>query len=256
MTKRITIATWNVNGLRARGAQFLEWLAVEGPDVVCLQEIKATPAQLPAEILDLPGYHSYWHGGAGGYSGVGLLIREGTFGTEPEYGHPPFDMESRIVTASVGDLLLASVYIPNGGKDYDAKLRFMAEMEGFVAGVHAAGRRLLLCGDMNVARTDHDIHPSQNKPGIIGTRPDERELFERMIGRDLVDVARRLDPDNNRLFTWWPYWKGARERNLGWRIDYIFASASLGEGAVSCHVRKDTGTSDHAPVVAALDMSI
>lgn len=244
------VATWNVNGIRAREAQFLEWLDGNLPDVVCLQEIKAAPSQLPESLVELPGYWSYWHGATGGYSGVSLHLRRESFPDEPAFSHPHFDTETRIVQAVVGDTVYASVYIPNGGKDFDAKLAFMKEMEGYVAGVHDAGSYLVLSGDMNVARTDADIHPTHNKPGIIGTRPDERELMERMIGAGLVDVARMLDPDNNRLFTWWPFWKTARQRNLGWRIDYILASEPIARRATECVVFREVGTSDHAPVLA------
>ena len=250
----MTVATWNVNGIRAREAQFIAWMEEQLPDVICLQEIKAAPSQLPEALAEPDGYWSYWHGAAGGYSGVSLHLRKETFPEEPVFSHPPFDTETRIVQARAGDLVLASVYIPNGGKDYDAKLAFMKEMEGYVAGVHVSGARLVLSGDMNVALTDADIHPTHNKPGIIGTRPDERALMERMIGAGLVDVARMLDPDNDRLFTWWPFWKTARQRNLGWRIDYILASKALARKAADCVVFKDVGTSDHAPVMATFDV--
>jgi exodeoxyribonuclease-3 len=246
----MTVATWNVNGIRAREAQFIAWMEEQTPDVICLQEIKAAPSQLPEALVEPAGYWNYWHGAAGGYSGVSLHLRKAVFPDEPVFSHPPFDTETRIVQARAGDMVFASVYIPNGGKDYDAKLAFMKEMEGYVAGVHESGASLVLSGDMNVARTDADIHPTHNKPGIIGTRPDERALMDGMIGDDLVDVARMLDPDNDRLFTWWPYWKMARQRNLGWRIDYILASAALARTATSCVVFKDVGTSDHAPVMA------
>jgi exodeoxyribonuclease-3 len=248
--KSFTVATWNVNGIRAREAQFLEWVAADAPDVICLQEIKATPSQLPAAVANLQGYSSYWHGGAGGYSGVSLHIRDGVFDSEPVYSHPAFDMETRIVEARVGDLLLASVYIPNGGKDYPAKLAFMKQMQAYVKAIKKRGEELIICGDMNVALTDADIHPTHNKPGIIGTRPEERELLAGIIDQGLVDVARMLEPDNDRLFTWWPFWRTARQRNLGWRIDYIFASSRLARTATSSVVRRDTGTSDHAPVIA------
>lgn len=244
------IATWNVNGIRAREAQFVEWIHSAMPDVICLQEIKAAREQIPAAILDLPGYWNYWHGAAGGYSGVSIHLNRETFPEEPAFSHPQLDIETRIVQARAGDTTFASVYIPNGGKDYDTKLTFLAAMAEYVAEVQAASGKLILCGDMNVTRTDADIHPTHNKPDIIGTRPDERELFERMIGNGLVDVARMLDPDNNRLFTWWPFWKAARERNLGWRIDYIFASESIARSAAACTVFREIGTSDHAPVMA------
>lgn len=244
------IATWNVNGIRAREAQFTEWLAAEQPDVLCLQEIKASPDQVPPGLRDLPDYWACWHGGAGGYSGVGLFLRRSMFPEEPQFGNPAFDFETRIVEAIAGGTVYTSVYIPNGGKDFDAKIAFLTAMVGYVNGVLSSGRELVLCGDMNVAITDKDIHPSHIKPGTIGILPEERELFEKMVAPGLVDVARSLDPDNDRLFTWWPFWKVARQRNLGWRIDYILASQALASRATSCAVHSGLIGSDHAPVLA------
>ncbi len=244
------IATWNVNGIRARQAQFLAWCAIARPDVICLQETKAALGQIPADLLEMPGYWNCWHGAAGGYSGVSLHLSTSSFPDRPLFSHPAFDMETRIVQARVGDLVFASVYVPNGGKDYAAKLAFLTAMQQYVHAVHTEGAAMILCGDMNVARTDADIHPTHNKPGIIGTRPDERLLLDLMIGEGLIDVARMLEPENNRLFTWWPYWRTARQRNLGWRIDYIFASEAIARHAVGCTVFREVGTSDHAPVMA------
>jgi exodeoxyribonuclease-3 len=110
----------------------------------------------------------------------------------------------------------------------------------------------VLCGDLNVARDDVDVHPRERKPGVIGQRPEERELFRRLLGEHLVDVGRALDPDNERLFTWWAPWRNLRQRNIGWRIDYILASRSLAERATSCVVLTDVGTSDHAPVMMTM----
>jgi exodeoxyribonuclease-3 len=147
----------------------------------------------------------------------------------PDFGHPEFDVESRVVRAKLdGGLVVASVYVPNGGKDFGAKLSFLESMRAYVEGAHAAGDRLIVCGDMNVARTDSDVHPKERKVGKIGQREDERNLFERILACDLIDVGRTLDPSNDRLFTWWPPWRGLRQKNQGWRIDYILASAHRG----------------------------
>jgi exodeoxyribonuclease III len=246
------IATWNVNGVRAREAQLLEWLTDEQPDVLCLQEIKASLTQVPATLAALDDYWNMWHGGSGGYSGVSLHLRKSQFAEEPTFEHPPFDMETRMVQAAIDGVVFASVYIPNGGKDYDAKLAFLEHMAAYVEEVHDAGMALVLCGDMNIAREDRDVHPSQMRKGMIGTRADERALFEKMIGHGLVDVGRALDPDNDRLFTWWPFWKVAKQRNLGWRLDYVFASTALAKKARLSIVRREIGTSDHAPVVVEL----
>jgi exodeoxyribonuclease-3 len=245
----VKIATWNVNGIRAREAQVLELVERERPDVVCLQEIKARPDQVPEPLCSLGGYWCYWHG-AGGYSGVGLHFRKDRFPEPPAFGHPDFDHETRIVEGTVGALVIASVYVPNGGKDYAAKIAFLTALEHWVTSVHAAGRHLVLCGDLNVARTDRDVHPKERKPNVIGQRPEERALIENVCGRGVVDVGRALDPDNDGLFTWWAPWRNLRARNIGWRLDYVLASMPLAERAESCPVFREFGTSDHGPVIA------
>jgi exodeoxyribonuclease-3 len=249
----LKIATWNVNGIRAREAQVLDWVQRERPDIVCLQELKSTVAQVPAALCELQGYRCYWHG-ARAYSGVGLHVRRESFPEEPAFDHPPFDFETRIVTAQLGDLLFGSVYVPNGGKDFAAKMGFLREMEAFVADAHARGLRLVLCGDINIARTERDVHPRERNPALVGQRPEEREMFEQILRRGLVDVGRALDPDNDNLFTWWAPWRRMRERNIGWRLDYVLASDALAARAASCAAYREVGTSDHAPVVAVFNL--
>jgi exodeoxyribonuclease-3 len=241
------VATWNVNGIRARAEQLCDWIERDRPDVVCLQEIKATPEQVP-ERCKLADYHAFWHGGGKGYSGVSLHLRRELLDV-PEWSHPSFDIETRIVQAALGDLVLASVYVPNGGKDYAAKLAFLSALVEWARELRAQGRDLILCGDINIARADIDVHPKERKQGIIGQRPEERELFEALLGANLVDVTRALDPDNEGLFSWWPPWRNMRQRNIGWRIDYILASRAIAERAQSCTVLADIGTSDHAPIL-------
>lgn len=241
------IATWNVNGIRARQDQVREWLRSDQPDVVCLQELKAEPAQIPEQVR-LDDYHAYWHGRKG-YSGVSLQVRKGWRPEEPAFGHPPFDMESRVVQVDLGHVVIASVYVPNGGKDYAAKVTFMTQLAEWAQLLQAEGRDLIVCGDINIARTDMDVHPKERKPGVVGQRPEERALLEQLLGRQLVDVGRALDPDNANLFTWWAPWRNLRARNIGWRLDYILASRTIAARAASCVVLADVGTSDHAPVV-------
>ena len=250
----LKIATWNVNGIRAREAQVREWVESERPDVVCLQELKSTVAQVPAALCEMQGYRCYWHGERA-YSGVGLHIRRDAFAADPLFRHPKFDFETRIVTAQLGDLIFVSVYVPNGGKDFAAKMEFLQQLAAFIDETHAAGTRIVLCGDINIARTERDVHPKERNPEVVGQRPDERELFERMLAHGLVDVGRALDPDNDNLFTWWAPWRRMRERNIGWRLDYVLASASLAAKAAACVAHREVGTSDHAPVVAVFDLS-
>jgi exodeoxyribonuclease-3 len=243
----VKIATWNVNGIRARQAQFCEWLERDRPDIVCLQELKAEPAQIPTQCHHVD-YHVYWHG-LRAYSGVSLHIRKGLFDAEPVFSHPDFDMESRIVQAAFGNLVVASVYVPNGGKDYAAKLQFMDRLAAWAEQLHRDGRELVLCGDLNITRTDQDVHPKERKPGIIGQREEERVLFDKLLGRHLIDVGRTLAPDNADMFSWWAPWRNMRSRNIGWRIDYVLASPAIAARATACPVLADIGTSDHAPVM-------
>ena len=211
------VATWNVNGIRARHAQLCEWVERERPDVICLQEIKAPPSQVPAALLELGEYWSYWHGESG-YSGVALHVRKGLCGDRPRFFHPAFDFEHRVVAIELGRLIVASIYVPNGGKDFPAKMRFLEALDAYAAGRHAAGCSLVLCGDLNVARADIDVHPKERKPRAIGQLPEERALLEQILARGLVDVGRALDPTNDQLFTWWAPWRNMRERN----IDLVF----------------------------------
>jgi exodeoxyribonuclease-3 len=245
----VKIATWNVNGIRARQSQVQAWIDQERPDVVCLQELKASSDQLPTALCEMQGYWCYWHGGPG-YSGVGIHVSKAVAPQRPSFTHPGFDHEHRIVVVEVAGVTVASVYVPNGGKDFPAKMRFLAAMKEYARGFDESGRTLVICGDLNVARTDKDVHPKERKPRAIGQLPEEREMLESIIGHGLVDVGRALDPDNENLFTWWAPWRNLRQRNIGWRLDYVLASRALAARARSCVVQKDVGTSDHGPVVA------
>jgi len=245
------VATWNVNGIRARASQVEEWLERERPDVVCLQELKAELSQVP-EVVHRQDYHAFWHC-CKGYSGVSLQLRKETFPDDPVYSHPPFDLESRIVQVELGDLIIASMYVPNGGKDYPAKINFLTRLIEWARELQGAGRQLVLCGDVNIARTEMDVHPKERKPMAVGQRPEERAMFETLLGTGLTDVGRAMDPDNAGLFTWWAPWRNLRARNIGWRLDYLLASPGVVTRARSCVVQADVGTSDHAPVVMTTD---
>jgi exodeoxyribonuclease-3 len=252
----LKIATWNVNGIRARVHEVAEWADRETPDVICLQELKATADQVPALLCDLPDYFCYWHGYKG-YSGVALHVRKTLALERPEFSHPAFDQESRIVTARIPvagagalPLTVASIYVPNGNKDYATKLRFLEALEDFAASFAAQGAPLVLCGDLNVTAAEIDVHPRERRPNVVGQRPEERALMRRILDRGLVDLGRTLDPGNDRLFTWWAPWRSLRERNIGWRLDYVLASSPLAARAAACPSYREIGTSDHAPVVA------
>jgi len=251
----VKIATWNVNGIRARQDEVAAFVTRERPDVLCLQEIKAARDHIPGTVgeLALADYWCYWHG-TKGYSGVALLVRKEIEAARPMYVHPDFDVDTRIAAARVAGTLVASIYVPNGGRDFAGKVRFLNAMAAYVAGLRVTGDPVVLCGDINIARTEMDVHPKERDNRLVGQRPDEREMFERILdGGGLHDVGREQDPTNDALYTWWAPWRNARQRNIGWRLDYVLASGGLAARASRCVSMRDFGTSDHAPVVATLD---
>jgi exodeoxyribonuclease-3 len=248
------LITWNVNGIRARHDELRNLVADEEPDVLCLQEIKAAPDQVPGLLVSTDDYWCYWHG-AKGYSGVALLVRRSLAGDCPSFVHPAFDLEQRIVVADVKGFRIASVYVPNGGKDYQAKLGFLESLRQWVRESAAPDRDIVICGDLNVAREERDVHPKERKPNQIGTRPEERALLQGLMDHGLVDVGRALDPDNENLFTWWAPWRNLRQRNIGWRIDYVLASESLAKTAARAVSMREFGTSDHAPLAVTFGTS-
>ena len=241
------VATWNVNGIRAREAQLCDWIARDRPDVVCLQEIKARPDQVP-DRCKLADYHAFWHGG-GGYSGVSLHLRRELLET-PAFSHPEFDMETRIVQVALGNLVLASVYVPNGGKDYAAKIRFVTALAAWAKQVHDDGREL-----DPVRRHQH--RPRRHRRPSQGAQGG-RHRAAAGGARALRGAARR------------PIWSTSRACSIptipacsrGGRRGATCASATSAgasttsspparspERATSCTVLADVGTSDHAPLM-------
>jgi exodeoxyribonuclease-3 len=141
---------------------------------------------------------------------------------------------------------VASIYVPNGGKDFDAKVRFLEALERYAA----RGGELLLCGDLNVALEPRDVHPELANEKQIGQTKGERELLQKIIGHGLVDLLRHFSPGDSNLFTWWAPWRNFRDLNVGWRLDYVLASGSLAAKAKSCRAEREFGQSDHGPVTA------
>ena len=250
-----SLITWNVNGIRARQNEVLELVGRERPDVLLLQEIKASSEHVPAALGALTDYYGLWHGHKG-YSGVSLHVARSLFSEPPSFEHPAFDHETRIVSTTVANVILVSVYVPNGGKDFIAKRRFLTELDAYAAHAAQMNQRLIVCGDLNVAREPRDVHPTLQKPEQIGQTPSERSQLEQIIGRNLVDLSRQFHPDDDRLFSWWAPWRNMRQKNIGWRLDYVLCSRALAEKATECTVLKDFGTSDHAPVLAKFEIEL
>jgi exodeoxyribonuclease-3 len=256
----LRLISWNVNGVRARFGELVRLAAEREPDVLCLQEIKATAAQVPEPLTGLPAYWSHWHGAPGGYSGVSLHVARRLAPERPTFTVPAFDFENRIACVEIpGRAAIASVYVPNGaarratraatGSAFARKLRFLDELAAWVEGWR--GPPLVVAGDLNVALTDNDLHPRHRSPGSIGQRPEERERLARAISPSMIDVIRARWPEADDVFTWWPPWREEKAKNRGWRIDFVLASASSTAGRVE--ILRDFGSSDHAPVLVEVE---
>ena len=206
---RMKIATWNVNGIRARQAELQEFIEREQPDVLCLQEIKASLDQLPVWICQLEGYSCYWHGGKGTRAWRSTSAGRDV-SRSPAFQHPAIRLRAshrhRAAAIRNGCVDLRTER-RQGLRRQDALPRRDAQVCG---GMPGGGTPLVMCGDMNVARTDMDVHPKERSPGIVGQRSDERALIEQILSHGLVDVHRTLDPDNADLFTWWAPWRNLK----------------------------------------------
>ncbi len=258
----IRIASWNVNGIRsAHSKGLLDWIAAENPDVICLQETKAHPDQLPKELLaPLDGggrpYKAYWASAKKkGYSGVALLCR-----SEPRsvsyLGVREFDEEGRVLAADFGGLTVISAYFPNsqdGGARLGYKLDFCRAIREFCDGITARGGHVVLSGDYNIAHTPIDLaRPKENEenPGYL---PEERAWMDEFTGAGYVDTFRALHPGEPGHYSWWSYRTRAREHNVGWRIDYHCVDPGIRTRIRSAAIRSDVTGSDHCPVTLELE---
>lgn len=245
--------TWNVNGIRAvQRKNLLPWTVVPDADLIALQETKAKPEQLEADILEPDGWHVAWHSAERpGYSGVALLSR-----TQPDdiiegLGVSDYDVEGRVLAMRFGELVVISAYFPNsqdGGKRLAYKLGFCAAMERYLAAHRAQGRQTLLLGDYNIAHRPIDLARPRENESNAGYLPEERAWMTRYLSLGYRDVFRDRNPDLADAYTWWTARGGARARNVGWRIDYGTVSPGLADRVVATTIHPEVVGSDHCPV--------
>jgi exodeoxyribonuclease-3 len=253
----LTLYSWNVNGLRAiLGKGFLEWLEETQPDVLCLQEIKARPEQLDESILSPQGYHAFWSSAErSGYSGVALLSKREPLSVQLGLGIPKYDREGRTIIADYGDFVLINAYFPNGARDHSRVPFKMAYKKAFLEKcerLRAEGRSIVFCGDVNTAHKEIDLaRPKENK-NTTGFLPVEREWLDRVMEAGYLDAFRFLHPAEENAYSWWAYWGKARERNVGWRIDYFFISPDLQERVLAAQIHPQVMGSDHCPISLTL----
>lgn len=246
------LISWNVNGIRAvQKKGFLEWFRKESPDILCLQETKAEEAQLDSEIREVPGYQSFWCSAEKkGYSGVALYTRAKPKAVEFGLGRKEFDSEGRTIMADFGDFVLFNIYFPNGGagnKRVPFKLSFYDFFLKKANRLRKAGRNVVVCGDVNTAHTEIDLaRPKENQKNT-GFLPEERAWVSKFIGQGYVDTFRHFCKAPGQ-YTWWDYKTAARERDIGWRIDYFFINAEFLSKLKKAFILKDVTGSDHCPV--------
>ncbi|MHB8248505.1 MAG: exodeoxyribonuclease III [Acidithiobacillus sp.] len=249
----VKIAAWNVNSLKVRLPQVLDWLAAQQPDVLCLQETKLSDAQFPAELLRAAGYHGLFHGQPT-YNGVAILSR--AVPADPLCGWPDkSDSQARLCAASVGSLRVVNVYVPNGqsvGSDkYAYKLEWLARLRAFLADELLRHPRLVLLGDFNIAPTDRDVYDPAAWGEEVLCSPAERAALAALHELGLHDSFRHLYPEAQ-AWSWWDYRAAMFRRDLGLRIDLILVSSALlpalAAAGIDREARRAERPSDHAPV--------
>ena len=246
------LISWNVNGLRAVAKKgFLDWLEEDEPDVVCLQETKAHENQLPPEIREIDGYHSYYsEAERKGYSGVALYSREEPLEVKDSVGEEVLDAEGRLLVARYSDLIVYNVYFPNGKASPERLAYKMRFYEAFLAHVRdqlAAGANILVCGDVNTAHREIDLARPDDNAHRSGFLPEEREWMNRFLEAGFVDTFRMFTEDGGH-YSWWDLRTRARARNVGWRIDYVFVDEGLAPRVEDAFILPDVYGSDHCPV--------
>jgi exodeoxyribonuclease-3 len=251
------IITWNINGLRAAlGKDALRWAWDQHPDILCLQEIKARPDQLKEEHRNFAGYDAIWNPAEQpGYSGVATFLRKPSLELRLGMDAPFFDREGRLISTLHGGFRLFNVYFPNGqrGQDrLDYKRDFYAHLLALCEGLHATGENIITTGDFNTAHMPIDLkNPKQNEM-TSGFMPEERGWVQNFLEHGFVDVYRYLYPDRIQ-YTWWTYRFSARQRGVGWRIDYFLISKALVPRIKDVVIHDEVLGSDHCPVELVLE---
>ncbi len=248
----LTLLSWNVNGMRAIHKKgFLTWLAEANPDILCLQETKCDAPQLPAEVAYPAGYHTFWYcpNIKKGYSGTALLSREAPLSVQ--LGLPEFDQEGRTIIAEYPTFTLINCYFPNGGRDHSRvpfKLTFYEAFLNKCQELRAQGHIVIFCGDVNTTHREIDLaHPKANQK-TTGFLPEERAWLDRIVETGYVDTLRHFYPNLKGQYTWWSMVTRARERNVGWRLDYFFIAKEGLDRVDDAFILPQVMGSDHCPV--------
>ena len=248
------IISYNVNGIRAAIRKgFLTWLDKENPDMVCLQEVKASLEQVSISDFTTLGYHVYWMDATSkkGYSGVAILTKQEPQHVEYGCGYEVYDREGRVIRADFDDFSLLSVYMPSGSSGDERqrfKMQWLRDFYLYVAHLKLKKNRLIISGDYNICHRPIDIHDPVSNKNSSGFLPEKREWITQFINSGFVDTFRYFNEQPDQ-YSWWSYRAGARSKNLGWRIDYHMATDNLRDRLSGATILPSVTHSDHCPVV-------
>ena len=252
MSDAIEIISWNVNGIRAvANKEALKWVDERQPDILCLQEIKALPEQIPDNLFETKFATLYVNSAEKkGYSGTAVFSQ-----LTPEGTHNRYDIdlehEGRIIELDYDDFVLFNVYFPNGQKDDERlalKMKFYDDFLNYCDKLRDEGRSIVICGDVNTAHKEIDLKNPKANSKTSGFLPIEREWIDKLIDHGYIDTFRYVHGDKEEEYSWWSYRSGARAKNVGWRIDYFFISDDLAEVLEDAFILQEIEGSDHCPV--------
>ena len=250
---KLRILSWNVNGIRAiQKKGFVDWMLKENPDILCLQETKASPEQLSDELLNVKGYKSYFSSSIvkKGYSGVAIYTKQEPKKVEHGFGIPKFDDEGRIIVADYKNFVLINIYYPNGKASNDRlkyKMDFYDAFLNYCEALKSKGKKLVICGDVNTAHKEIDIARPKENENTSGFLKIERDWMDKFFSHGYLDTFRMFNQEAEQ-YSWWDMITRARERNVGWRIDYFFISENFKKNLKNAFILPDVMGSDHCPV--------
>lgn len=251
------IVSYNLNGIRAAiDKDFVVWLKEVNPDVLCIQETKANPSQFDVSLFEDLGYNCYWHSAEKkGYSGVGLLCKQKPDKVLYGVGVDKFDSEGRCIRADFGELSILSVYHPSGTMGdirQEFKMEWLENFHKFANELKKQRPNLIISGDVNICHKEIDISNPKTKKNVSGFLPEEREWLTSFLASGFIDTFRIFDQSPDK-YSWWSYRAGSRAKNLGWRIDYHFASEALRNKLKNAEIWADVVHSDHCPIFLEIE---
>ncbi len=250
------LVSWNVNGIRACGKNgFLNWFEQEKADIVCVQEIKATPEQLEENFRNPMKYHSFWNPAQKpGYSGTAVFSKKEPLDVQLGLGIPEFDSEGRVMILKYPKFTLMNSYFPNSQRELTRLPYKLAFCEAFMKKAQALrkkGENVIMCADWNIAHQEIDLKNPKSNQKNAGFLPEERAWMDRFIKAGYVDAFRQFQPEGGH-YTWWSYRPGVREKNVGWRLDYFMTNEEFKDRLKTSYHRNEVFGSDHCPVVVEL----